>query len=143
MLLCRDEGGPVYVKVGISDQPIKRLKSLRLGCPVTPHQFLYMEVRSRRKARSIEISLHDALAKWGAHGEWFRVPMEEKAQFNGAWKRVVDAQREPSTLSYEWQRISVAEFVRQMHANQAAKFKYFGKMTPAQRDALVAIRKDR
>ena len=85
MLLCSDSG-PIYVKVGITDDLYGRLRTLRNGCPVTPRRFCTMEFPSRRKARTAERALHIALEEWNAHGEWFLVKREDKAAFNEAWR---------------------------------------------------------
>ena len=121
VLLCRD-AGPVYAKVGISDRPSRRLQTLRQGCPVSPRQFCWFEVRSRRKARTIEAQLHGALRSWAAHGEWFRVPVEHKPQFNACLRTVIDVHREPA-WPCTWEKVSVsavaADDQRRMAANRA------------------------
>lgn len=86
MLLCRDDGPTIYVKVGMTDDLYGRLRSLRNGCPITPRRFCSMEFPSRRWALRAERALQKSLATWKAHGEWFRVPREEKPRFNEAWQ---------------------------------------------------------
>lgn len=85
MLLCRDDG-PIYVKVGVTDDLYGRLRSLRNGCPVTPRRFCTMEFPSRRKALRAERALHTSFKRWRLHGEWFMVEIAEKQSFNEAWK---------------------------------------------------------
>jgi hypothetical protein len=118
MLLCRDDG-PVYIKIGISDAPSKRLMALRTACPVQPRQFCFVEVRSRSRARTIEKQLHFAMDAWHTQGEWFRVAMHEKPAFNQAWRSVLNANRETG-WRYEWERISVPAFAKQLDQNRRA-----------------------
>lgn len=105
MLLCRDDG-PIYVKVGITDRPDERLLALRHGCPVTPLQYCTMEVASRRKARVIEIGLHESFRQWRAHGEWFRVNFTDKTEFNAGWRKVL-ARHATNGWPGEWSRVAV------------------------------------
>lgn len=110
MLLCRDKEGPVYVKAGITDKPDDRLLALRLGCPVTPRQFHTMEVMSRRKARNVERDLHQAFRRWAAHGEWFRISMDDRQQFNEAWRGVLALHAVPGWPA-RWERVPVQPLV--------------------------------
>ena len=109
MLLCRDDG-PIYAKVGISCNPYQRLMSLRLGCPVKPRRFCSFEVHSRRKAQIVESDLHRALSKWAAHGEWFKVSLDEKREFNDALKPVLARHDEPA-WPCEWNQVAVQNIV--------------------------------
>lgn len=105
LLLCQD-GGPIYVKAGISSDPLKRLQGLRSGCPVTPRQFYTMKRPSRRNALRIECALHMAFGPWLVHGEWFKVPAEDKPVFNAAMRSAIA----PHTMTgypAEWTRIAV------------------------------------
>ena len=136
MLLCQD-AGPVYIKVGISDRPTKRLLELRHGCPVTPRQFCFMEFGTRRAAKIIERMLHRAFDHWSAHGEWFAVPMADKAAFNEAWKDVIYGRRE-NGRPCEWQKVSVEPLVKHLHRSSLARLGYIRRRGRVYRDAMAA-----
>lgn len=110
MLLCQDAPGPIYVKVGLTDRPTKRLQALRNGCPVTPQRFAFCELRSRDRAKLVEDALLAAMVKWSAHGEWFCVPATDKAQFNLAWGGVFRAMSEPG-WSLRWEQMAVQAYI--------------------------------
>ena len=105
LLLCHD-GGPVYVKVGVSDRPTARLQALKQGCPVMPREFCFFEVRSRHKARQIELAVLARLAQWAARGEWFRVELADRAPFNAQLRAAIDPHREGHWPCH-WQRVSI------------------------------------
>lgn len=105
MLLCHD-GGPLYVKVGITDTPHQRLLALRNGCPVKPKIFAMMETPSRRRAATIERALHAAFDEWRIHGEWFVMSFADRAVFNERWRRVVGQYALPNWPA-RWTQIPV------------------------------------
>ena len=90
MLLCRDGLGPIYVKVGISDNPLKRFNALVTSCGVMPQRFSFVNVRSRDSAKKLEKDLLDAFSKWKTNGEWIRLKVTEKKEFNVAWQKVFE-----------------------------------------------------
>lgn len=133
LLLCRDDG-PVYVKVGISDRPTERLGELRHGCPVTPHQFCFLEVRSRKRALLMERAMKIGLANWSAHGEWFRVPMEEQVPFNDVIRGTLLSYQETG-WPCRWERVSVAAIVAHGERQMRGRYRLERRRGPAYRDA--------
>jgi predicted GIY-YIG superfamily endonuclease len=123
MLLCRDNG-PVYVKVGITDNIKARLENLRHGCPVTPHQFLTMKRPNRGNARRVEAALHKALNAWRQHGEWFKVELAEKPCFNEAIRAALAKHIKPG-YPCRWDRVAVQPLIRHGQARQAYYRKIF------------------
>lgn len=109
MLLCMDDG-PIYVKIGISDNPTERFQALRRGCPVRPRRFAFVEVRSRKKARKVEADLHDAMSRWNAHLEWFMLSKEERGAFNDTWKAVFEKHAEVG-WPLKWEQIAVDRLI--------------------------------
>lgn len=66
-------GGRRHVKIGISNNPKNRLKSVQTGCPYT----LSLKGTWRtERAREIERRAHSVLAKYRWAGEWFDVPSQ-------------------------------------------------------------------
>lgn len=111
MLLCQDEGpGPIYVKVGFSDTPLRRLNELRQGCPVTPRQFAFVSCRGKNAALKLERDLLDAFDRWHTSGEWIRLKKEEKTDFNMAWKATFRAQPPRALLDLRWDQVNVSEW---------------------------------
>lgn len=108
MLLCQDDG-PIYVKVGISVDPLVRLVALRDGCPVTPQCFAMLELATKDKARSLERGLHLVFKQWHARGEWFRLEVSERLAFVAAWRTVFRRHELPS-CPLTWTEVSVKEF---------------------------------
>jgi hypothetical protein len=74
----------VFVKIGMSADPLARLDGIRTGCPLIPHTMALLHVISRDEAVRIESKLHEALKKWRVHGEWFEFLKSDKAAFNTA-----------------------------------------------------------
>jgi hypothetical protein len=117
MLLCQDAGGSIYIKMGISSNPISRLRALRSGCPVSPKSFAYFETYSVRVSRRIEADLHKSFAKWNAHLEWFAFLEADKAEFNAVLNAVLAHHAVPGK-PFVWNRVSVKELVRISKRNQ-------------------------
>ena len=111
MLLCQDDGGPVYVKIGMSSNPTQRLHALRLGCPVTPHQFCTMRHSSSKIALKTERILHKALKQWRSSGEWYRVPVSEQKEFNQALRAALNSYHR-SGFPQVWEKVPVQPLVR-------------------------------
>lgn len=64
--LIRAESRPRRLKIGLSDDPARRLRSLQVGSPV-PLTLLAHVLGSREKERY----LHRRFAHLRSHGEWF------------------------------------------------------------------------
>lgn len=86
----------VYIKIGISDIPTKRLYSLVNGCALRPLTFGTCNVRSRKVAREIENKLHRALKAWQTNGEWFRFNKSEKTSFAEIRDKIINPYAHPS-----------------------------------------------
>lgn len=137
MLLCQDAPGPVYVKVGLTDTPKRRLLALRAGCPVSPRQFLFCELRSRYRASVVERALLRAMKPWRAHGEWFHVPIEDKAKFNAAWGPAFAACYEPP-WPMKWQRIAAKPFFREAEIRRREFLREYRSRGNSYRDFVAA-----
>jgi hypothetical protein len=122
MLLCRDDDGPVYVKIGMTEHPDQRLSALRTGCPVTPHQFCTIRRSSRARAYRTEAGLHSALNRWKSSGEWYRVPVSEKDEFNAVLREAL-ASHSQRGYSNTWERVPVQPLIRLAKKRCAAYLK--------------------
>lgn len=72
VLMARDAQGPMYVKIGVSDDPYSRIGAIQTGCPIPLVRAGMVKCMSRAQARLIEKELHVELAPFGSNGEWFR-----------------------------------------------------------------------
>lgn len=59
-----------FVKIGIADNPKKRLSELQVGCPF---KLELVRAFASRDPRRDEKSLHHSLGKHHERGEWFRL----------------------------------------------------------------------
>jgi hypothetical protein len=93
-LLCKDEDGPGYIKLGMSGNVTQRLTSLRTACPIPAQYIATVKVGyDREKCLKVESYLHREFAerKVKMRGEWFRFNFsepEDKTEFNRGCKRV-------------------------------------------------------
>lgn len=58
-------------KVGITNNPVKRLPTIQTGCPFRVRLVKSWVLPDRETARSIEDSFHRQNRKWRTSGEWF------------------------------------------------------------------------
>jgi hypothetical protein len=122
MLLCQDSG-PIYVKIGLSDQPLKRAQALRNGCPVAPRRLAICAVPSRFVAKRVESCLLLQLRPWRAQGEWFKFEPAEKPAFNQAWSQAFsNAQLKGWPL--QWTHFPLKQIVAEWERKQ----KHFQRM---------------
>ena len=125
MLLCQDDDGPVYIKIGITDGLTSRFRGLRTGCPVRPRILGVVPRYSRELAFSLEQSLLAALDKWRIHGEWFKVKAEEKQAFKECWSKVL-IMYSTASVKLKWQKISLAKvdlYLKSLATSSRRRFK--------------------
>ena len=73
-----------HFKVGVSDNPRKRLKSLSIGnCDIS----LIYESQKLSNAYCVEGYLHKTFSGFGVGGEWFKI--EDKSEVLGEVKKAV------------------------------------------------------
>ena len=135
MLLCQDEDGPIYVKIGLSDEPYRRLQALRNGCPVTPRRFATCAVPGRIIAKRVEHALLSQLAPWRTQGEWLKFDRDEKADFNAGWQEAF-RKTAPKGWPLEWTHIPVGELIKWWQQKKVLAQVRFNRMSQAKRDFL-------
>jgi len=111
MLLC-GEGDAIYVKIGMSAQPTRRLMTLVNNCPVPAQRFATANTYSRKMAYAVERALHRKMKHWRQQGEWFRLEHGDKEEFNGIWKSVFTKFAKPH-WPLSWVQVPVQPIVRQ------------------------------
>ena len=111
-LLLFDEHGCVYAKVGLSDDPIKRLVGILVGCPFEPVILAACTLPNRAIATKVETALHHAFAEWHLRGEWFRLTLEDRERFNALWKAAVAEFATPS-WPIRWTKLNAEELLKE------------------------------
>ena len=66
-----------YVKIGISDNPHRRIRQLQTGSPFFLFVFGVFEAATREAAEGIEAAAHYIMDEARAAGEWFCVLADE------------------------------------------------------------------
>jgi hypothetical protein len=105
MLMCEAPDG-IYTKIGLSDDPVKRMHGIVTGCPLVPGLLAYAELPNRRKALNFEQELHCALGKWRRIGEWFLFQRNDKPDFN---RRLQDVAKHFASPSWpiRWKKLAL------------------------------------
>lgn len=117
MILC-EVSGFIYIKIGHSSDPFRRLTEIRTGCPLEPKICAYCHVFSKDMAVSIERELHAELKAWRSRGEWFVFPAVDKEQFNTGWKKVF-ARHAAKSWPLRWQKASARQLQRLSNQRRA------------------------
>lgn len=119
LLMCPD-GATIHLKVGMSDDPLKRFRELLVGCPIQASLLAVMEFANRRTAYQAERELQRVFATWHTTGEWFRLAFSDKAVFNATWKLALSG-FSSSAWPIRWTKLNVAELVAHQRSLRAAK----------------------
>lgn len=72
MFMARDGDGPMYVKFGRSDDPVRRVTNVQVGCPFRIVKAGMVKCLSIEQAKKVESALHVEFSQWSTSGEWFR-----------------------------------------------------------------------
>lgn len=76
---AKHEDGPV--KIGISDNPDKRLKQIQTGYPEKIEIKHLEEFKTRKKTFELERLLHKDFSIYRSHGEWFNMTVKEAINY--------------------------------------------------------------
>lgn len=112
-LVCGDSEW-IYVKIGISINPLSRLNQLRTACPVVPHTLATAHVKSLEVARRIETCLHDVLKDRRSNGEWFKFTKDDKAEFNARCQRVFESFSDKTSHPVKWEKLNLERYLKQL-----------------------------
>jgi len=66
---CCDNKG--FIKIGVANDPYKRLDDLQVGCPYRLEIIAVIKCRTKKHAYSTESYLHKVFRKTSVRGEWF------------------------------------------------------------------------
>lgn len=137
-LICQDESGPMYIKIGVSIAPTNRFREIRTGCPVTTRTLAWVEVCSRERAVRLEQDLHGAVSQWHTTGEWFKLDESEFPAFKRICRGVLDSYHTPPKPALAWSHINTQELIATFVATQHASRTQFRRWSAAYR----AFRRD-
>ena len=72
-----EDRGLAFVKVGMSDNPDRRLGELGTGCPFVLKELFICQIPSREQAWGLEQTILTRYAKLGKRGEWLRMDADK------------------------------------------------------------------
>lgn len=117
MLMCQTQEA-IHIKVGISDDPLARLRSLRADCQIEPGILAIAELPNRRMALNFEQELRCVLARWRNSGEWLQFESADKADFNASIQSAAVHFSKPA-WPIRWQKLSVPALIAEGRWRQA------------------------
>lgn len=79
-----------FIKVGISQDPEKRLKQLQTGCPFP---LAIIKLFKHDDARYLEQELHKDLERYNTSGEWFMIPQSGLTSTIKHLSKLVDSKK--------------------------------------------------
>lgn len=127
------ENEKFIVKLGVSDNPMKRLDQLRHGIPFKAKSFAVLQMPSRKLAFEMESRLLKRFKEWKTRGEWMQFGPEDKPVFNSAVRHAYSSVLHQD-LRPQWTQINVREVDRRKQAAQEVWRKRYAKMGMARRD---------
>ena len=129
MLLCQSgEDDAVYLKIGQSSSPTKRLQDLIYGCGLKAEVFSFTDVGYCHRAKQLENALLLACKPWQTRGEWFRIPLAEKQTFNFLLREVCDTVAKKwhweSDARIKWEKVMVDDVAKAWRSNAMKKLHF-------------------
>ncbi len=129
LLVCRDDAGKSFVKIGCTIDPVARIPALFTACPLEPKEFAICEVfrgmviegNVSRLAHAVEGSLHRLLSHKRIRGEWFGIDIQspdDKAEFTTAWRSAIATHK---LTPKPWKHMSMADFRKKKRAHAKVK----------------------
>lgn len=78
-VVCQDPEIPetAYLKVGISVDPLPRLRQIRVGSPLPILRASYVQTPGKRSALRVEAEILEDLSAFATRGEWVRIRWSE------------------------------------------------------------------
>lgn len=122
LLLCKESNEAICVKIGRSVDPYRRMAELIVACPMLPSQLATCSLRTVAASKKLEESLLAETRKWHSHGEWRRVPLSDKQDFNARLKSVLAAHSDYA-WPLSWTMHSVSELQKLAAQRKAAHWR--------------------
>lgn len=106
--------GEVFVKVGQSAVPYKRLDAITHGCPFPLSQAVFVQIGGSSHAKSFELRMKRELEEYRTRGEWYCFDKSDGAKFNEAVREVY---AKITGRRLVWSKVDIREyFERQAQA---------------------------
>jgi len=140
-LICRDGDGPLYVKIGMSQNPVKRFGEIRNGNPVTPLTLAWVDLCSKDKASSVESQMQIAATAWHHTLEWFKVDADDFDDFKAVCKDVLIRNGHPGRPKLTWTHVDAKSLILDGQQRKAKFYRMFKQKGPAYADFLAAVGK--
>ena len=109
LMFC-DAGDQIRIKIGLSKNPIARLRAIRTSSALEPQLLAVVQVEDLYCAQRLETDLHLAFDKWRTVGEWFCFSPADKAEFNHRSRAVLD-QHSMNGRRLCWRKIPVGGLI--------------------------------
>lgn len=109
-VLLKNMPDGIYVKIGISADPIRRLRELIHGLPWVPDTLSYYRMRTRVAARDMEGYLLLAHRNCRTRGEWHLLPADQLVAFKRTLQ-VTGSRYVKKSHGGKWATMSVPEFL--------------------------------
>ncbi len=109
-LLCQDESGKGYMKIGLTTNLANRLSSLKTLIPIDIKYYAFLECFNSEEMRLVEKALHKAFSERKRKGEWFDFDFskeEDKREFNDTCKEVFLREMRLGASSW-WDKVSAS-----------------------------------
>ena len=133
LFMARDGDGPVYLKVGRSDDPVRRVQDVQVGCPFRIIKASMVKCASVDQAKEVELALHRRLSDRNSSGEWFRFDWNNPADK----EELADAAERCFAVIREWKFEEIdlqkaARMFRALAAERKRKSRYKRKKLAAE-----------
>ncbi len=126
-LCCKgDSDDSVYVKIGMSGNPLRRARSVLNSCGLPALNFIYTGIGCKAETQRMETALHAAFVLWRTRGEWYRFEAREKNTFLRIRKETMDAM---NTFHYRinFQSVDINAVMEIKRRNKHVTTKRFAK----------------
>jgi hypothetical protein len=124
ILICQDLPGPLYVKIGMTQDIQKRFSVLRGNCPIPPVTLAWVSLASKNKAENLEAKLLDVAFPWFQTGEWLKFEDEnEFPHFRLLCNKALDTYNSPHRPLLKWSHADAQELIAYGKGCQAKALK--------------------
>lgn len=140
-LICQDDDGPLYIKMGMSANPMQRLNEIRTGNPIQVISLAWVDVVSKQKASILESALHIGAMHWHHTLEWFKVSLSDFDDFKFACKGVLTKHSAAGRPRLSWTQADTQVIIKHNQDRSAAVYRRIKRLGAAFTDFCAAASK--
>lgn len=112
LIFQEEPDDPLYVKIGMSSDPVRRFDQIRGNNPLTPRTLAWITCGSHLIGARMEKLLLNACHRWRRNGEWFKVSLAEFAAFKATCNSILKAHAPRGGLPpYKWYYLDPQEII--------------------------------